>query len=119
MGYSFIYNGPKSKVEDRDCTLCATVARQQCLIAGEDGLVHSSPVVGCSHCDAVASGICPSHCGIDLAVSHAKDVPSEVKSFVAAHCSSLPESQLNVHVLQHTPGADEVEHLFLVSVRAR
>lgn len=61
MEWSFRYSGPNAPRDDRDCALCNTVARKKCL-------QHGAPIAGCSHCDAIAAGCCPSHCGIARAL---------------------------------------------------
>lgn len=62
MEWSFKYIGPKSPSDERDCALCNTVARKRCS-------AHQSAVVGCAHCDAVRSGLCAAHCGIQNALN--------------------------------------------------
>ena len=75
MEYHFRYNGPKSETKVRDCALCHTAARGKCVLVdppvnGQPGPAHDgNPVVGCPHCDAAKSGICPSHCGIEKALA--------------------------------------------------
>lgn len=61
MEWSFKYIGPKSRLDDRDCPICTTVARKKCQS-------HQSPAIGCPHCDAVRDGLCAAHCGVEAAL---------------------------------------------------
>ena len=103
MNQSFSYNGPKSLTEDRDCGLCATVARKKCPIPESDD--HRAPQVGCSHCDAVKSGLCPSHCGVENAVK-SSDLDPKLAEFVLGQSVNLPEGTVHVHVRAHEPEGD-------------
>jgi len=112
MNQSFSYNGPKSLTEDRDCGLCATVARKKCP-------EHVIPELGCSHCDAVKSGLCPSHCGIENAVKVAKLDPA-LSAFILAEAGKMPEGAMRVHARTHdADGDDALEYGVSIEIALR
>lgn len=57
MSWQFRYAGPARLFDDRDCSICTTVAKKKCKEYG-------APALGCPHCKAVETGMCPSHCGL-------------------------------------------------------
>jgi len=75
MEFHFRYNGPKSETKVKNCPLCHTAERGVCVLIeppsdGHPGHAHDGgPVVGCAHCDAAKSGMCPCHCGIEKALA--------------------------------------------------
>lgn len=56
--WSFIYEGPINKEDDRACAMCNSVATKKCLR-------HPSATESCSSCYTARVGFCPNHCGLD------------------------------------------------------
>jgi hypothetical protein len=70
--WSFLYEGPIEKFDDRNCIMCNAVAMKAC---GKADQLHGNAdgKAACPSCDAAKLGHCHNHCGLSTALAKHAD----------------------------------------------
>ena len=105
-GWSFNYEGPVNKIDNRNCVMCNAVASKEC---GKTEIQHgTNGKTNCSSCQAARHGHCHNHCGILVALeeytnthelNEKEKVSFEIyKKTVQQYLSSMPDGKYRIEL---------------------